>query len=99
MQNLIEPELAKMQEIWLENPHLQEEFPGGFLDPCPRFCTILESFSAWYFLARQRKHTESSIIQVARDGERLQLLLKEMFPHRSGKMDLYGFIVFKLTEI
>ena len=38
-----------------------------------------------FFKARARKHTESSILEVARLGNRLQLRLKEVFPDRAGK--------------
>ncbi len=86
MQSLIEPELAKMNQLLQDHPHLQEQFPDGFEDPCNRYAAILEQFASWYFLARQRKHTESSILKVAQDGERLQTSLKELFPNRAGKI-------------
>ena len=90
MQNLIEPELQKLEDLFTDNPHPRENFPDGFSDPCPKYCTIIEQFVSWYFLARQCKHTESSIIQVAQDGERLQIALKAAFPERAGT---FGWIL------
>jgi hypothetical protein len=73
-----------MKQLREANPHLQEAFPDGFQDPCSKYAVLLEQFVSWYFLARQRKHTESSILQVAQDGERLQKTLKEVLPNRAG---------------
>jgi hypothetical protein len=95
MQSLIEPELAKMNQLLQEHPHLQEQFPDGFQDPCNKYAAILEQFASWYFLARQRKHTESSILKVAQDGERLQTSLKEVFPNRAGTIQFdFRFLCF-----
>jgi hypothetical protein len=81
---LIGPELEELEALRQKHPHLREAFPDGFEDPCPIYSQLLEQFVAWYFLARQRKHTESSIIRVARDGEQLQALLKTTLPNRAG---------------
>ncbi len=52
----------------------------------------MEQFVSWYFLARQRRHTEDSIVQVARDGERLQAALKQIFPDRAGTREKICFL-------
>ncbi len=69
------------------NYPLKQYNHAGSCEDCMRlykYASILEQFSSWYFLARQRKHTESLILKVAQDGERLQTALKETFPYRAG---------------
>ena len=86
MQNLIEPEIKKIKQLIEDNPEMASQFPEGVQDPCIGYCKVMNDFVAWYFLARQRKHTESSILKVAEDGERLQTHLKRIFPSRSGNI-------------
>ncbi len=85
LENLLEPELKEIKEIMEKDPGVRDQFPSGLTDPCPKFCQIMEDFVSWFFKARARKHTESSILEVARLGNRLQLRLKEVFPDRAGK--------------
>jgi hypothetical protein len=85
MESIIEPEIAQIRELLEKNPHLQEQFPDGIQDPCINYCKIIEEFVTWFFKARQRRHTESSILEVAVLGDRLQRQLKEIFPERAGK--------------
>jgi hypothetical protein len=90
MENIIEPEIAQMRDLLEKNPHLQEQFPDGIQDPCIEYCKILEEFVTWFFKARQRRHTESSVLEVAILGDRLQLQLKKIFPERAGNNGFNG---------
>ena len=84
MENLIEPEIKEIREIIQNDPAVAEQFPDGVVDPCPKYCAILEEFVAWYFKARKSRHSETSIWEVAELGKRLQENLKATFPKRSG---------------
>ena len=98
LENLLEPELKEMKELMEKEQGVREQLPAGLSDPCPKFCQIMVDFVSWFFKARARKHTESSILDVARLGNRLQNQLKEAFPNRAGtsccKFILNCFLVY-----
>lgn len=98
MENLIEPELAKIEELMEKDANVRAQFPNGVRDPCQQYCSILEQFVSWYFMARRLRHTESSILQVAKEGEKLQIQLKTLFPERAGAtvvwMHIFVYLVF-----
>ncbi len=91
MQNLLEPELEEISELIKQDPSVAAQFPGGVVDPCQRYCEIMEEFVSWFFLARKNQHTETSILQVGVDGLRLRKRLKEVFPDRSGSAIRWKF--------
>lgn len=89
MQNLIEPELAKIRELVKTEPQVAALFPGGVVeDPCTKYCSVLDDFVTWYFLARKTEHSESSIMEVAARGEAVQASLKDFFPARAGIFEM-----------
>ncbi len=79
-----EPELEEMKELMEKELGVSDQFPSGLSDLCPKFCQIMEDFILWFFKARALKHTEPSILDVARLGNSLQVRLKEAFPDRAG---------------
>jgi hypothetical protein len=89
MENLIDEELGELEKLLVKFPHLSETFPNGIVDPCPKYCDVLEDFSSWYFGARKTRHTETSILQTAQHGLRVQEKLKTTFPDRAGAKLLY----------
>ena len=91
MENLIEPELKELRDLYDKKPEVREQFPDGVQDPMPKYCAILEEFVSWYFKARRSRHTESSILEVAEGGLRLQQRLKDTFPERAGSEIRWNF--------
>ena len=84
MESIIEPELKEIRELAAQDPRILEDFGGSIEDPCPEFCNVLEDFVSWYFKARKTRQSESSILDVAEHGLRIQRKLKEAFPDRQG---------------
>ena len=74
MENLLEPELQKLEGLCMEYDNVRAQYPNGIEDPCKKYCAILEEFVTWYFMARRARHTESSIFEVAERGLKLQVL-------------------------
>jgi hypothetical protein len=84
MEHLIDPELNELQQLLDKFPYLSDAFPHGIIDPCPKYCDVLEDTASWYFGARKSRHSESSILQTGQHGVRVQQKLKDMLPERAG---------------
>ena len=96
MEHLIDPELAELEELLIKFPHLSAAFPDGIIDPCPKYCDVIEDTASWYFKARKSRHSETSILQTGQHGLRVQRKLVDMLPERAGFFCFCDLLLLKL---
>eukprot|EP00961_Rhodomonas_salina_P232144 3136358-Rhodomonas_salina.1 len=65
MENLIEPEIEEIKKLVAEKLQVAALFPNWVVDPCPKYCEMLEYFMSWYFKERKTHQTESTILEIA----------------------------------
>ena len=84
LENLLEPELRQIRELFNKDAELKSKFPNGVEDPCSQYCELLDDFVTWYFKARKSRLTERQILEISSLGDELQDKLKSVFPERPG---------------
>ena len=95
LQNLLAPEIEKIQDLIGKDQHVAVQFRDGIKDPCIEYCSILDEFVSWYFLARKQRHTDTTILQLESLGRSLQEKIKHTIPERTGKFSIDCQCVFK----
>jgi hypothetical protein len=48
MEHLIDLELEELEQMLDKYPHLSNAFPNSIIDPCPKYCDVLEDTALWY---------------------------------------------------
>jgi hypothetical protein len=91
--NLIKQEVHDLNEA-LRDGLLEEEWGAEeFVDPTPKYMQILDIFNEWFCLGRSSTLRTSEVEHLAELGQRLQHILKETFPDKTGNWMLLRSII------
>ena len=93
--NLIKQEVHDLNEALRDGLLEDSEARGAeeFVDPTPKYMQILDIFNEWFCLGRSSTLRTSEVEHLAELGQRLQHILKETFPDKTGNLMLLRSII------
>lgn len=93
LRNLVSREVDLMNQKIVDE-ELKDQFPHPLRDPSDIHQKIVCMFVRWYFTLRRDEIRESSLISIQEQGMRLQEMLPQVYPDKSGESAGWGFYKF-----